>query len=96
MFQSFFGAGPTVDLEYDFVEQASGKKKFVDVETEKGLQKVQVFTQGDQIKGNLKVKSSKTFDHVGIKLQLIGEIGNICIQSFYFSSLDFHSFLTFF
>jgi hypothetical protein len=74
---SFFGAGPTVDLEYNFIEQASGKKKFVDVETDKGLQKVQVFTQGDLIKGNLKAKSTKTFDHVGIKLQLIGEIVSV-------------------
>lgn len=84
-FQSFFGAGPTVDLEYNFVEQASGKKKFVDIETEKGLQKLQVFTQGDLIKGVLKVKASKTFEHTGIKLQLIGEIGTL--SSFFVFSL---------
>jgi hypothetical protein len=56
------------------VDQKSGKKKYVDVDSEKGLQKLQVFTQGDEIKGKLNVKCSKPFEHLGVKLKLIGEI----------------------
>jgi hypothetical protein len=73
--QSFFGAGPTVTLEYEFSEQNSGKKRFVDVDTDKGLQKLQLFSIGDEIKGKLHVKCSKSFEHTGITLKLIGEIG---------------------
>lgn len=35
---------------------------------------MQVFTQGDEIKGKLHVKCSKSFEHQGLKLRLIGEI----------------------
>jgi len=71
---SFFGAGPTVDLQYEFFDV---KKKFVDIETERGLQKLQVFTQGDVIKGKLHVTSSKQFEHIGVTLKLIGEIVSV-------------------
>jgi hypothetical protein len=72
---SFFGAGPTVKLEYDF--ETVGKKKYVDVETERGLQKHLVFTQGDQVKGKLHAKTQKPFNHTGITLALIGEIVSV-------------------
>jgi len=62
-----------VSLQYEFVEQKM-KKRFVEAETEKGFQKIQVFTDGDLIKGKLNVKANKSFAHIGIKLSFIGEI----------------------
>jgi len=69
---SFFGFGTTVQVDFEFEEQAN--RKTVNITTEKGTQKLLVFTNGDPVKGRVSLKPSKAVEHLGIKLQFIGEI----------------------
>jgi len=69
---SFFGLGATVQVDFEFDDQAS--RKAVNITTEKGTQKLLVFSNGDAVKGKVTLKPSKSMEHVGMKLQFIGEI----------------------
>jgi len=69
---SFFGFGPNVQIDINFDGEA--ERKSVNISTEKGTQKLLVFTNGDAVKGKITLTSNKSVEHLGMKLQFIGEI----------------------
>jgi hypothetical protein len=70
---SFFGFGTNVQVDFEFEGQE--ERKSVTIATEKGSQKLLVFTKEDkEIKGKVILKPAKPIEHLGIKLQFIGEI----------------------
>eukprot|EP01121_Diplochlamys_sp_Union-15-3_P016956 TRINITY_DN587_c0_g1_i2.p1 TRINITY_DN587_c0_g1~~TRINITY_DN587_c0_g1_i2.p1 ORF type:complete len:188 (-),score=37.79 TRINITY_DN587_c0_g1_i2:58-621(-) len=72
MFSSLFGSNCTVDIQLFDIE----KRKTVEVQTEKGAQRLYVFTETEPIKGKViaSVKSGKKIEHQGIKIDFIGQI----------------------
>jgi len=71
---NLFGLGSICNVEFSFDLQDS--RKSVQVQTEKGPQKLLVYTSDEAIKGVLKtnVKSGKKIEHKGIKVELVGQI----------------------
>lgn len=67
------GAGVTIDIKLKGVET---RKSHV-VHTEKGPQKIPIYTGDEPVSGtvSLTLPSGKKVEHEGIKLELVGEIG---------------------
>jgi len=73
---SFFGFGSSAEVEIELKNQAEQKK--VAVKNENGETEHQyLFTQGETVSGTVHVKlgkSGKKLEHLGIKIELIGQI----------------------
>eukprot|EP01123_Difflugia_compressa_P009372 TRINITY_DN3088_c0_g1_i1.p1 TRINITY_DN3088_c0_g1~~TRINITY_DN3088_c0_g1_i1.p1 ORF type:complete len:359 (+),score=67.39 TRINITY_DN3088_c0_g1_i1:190-1266(+) len=71
---NIFGLGSGCNVDFTFDQQES--RKMILVQTEKGPQKLLVYTDNEPIKGTVKVdvKSGKKIEHKGIKVELIGQI----------------------
>ena len=74
---SFFGFGPTADIEIDFKNQDSQQKALVKREASAPAEKLLLFTGKEAIEGVVHVvlKPGVRLDHTGIKIELFGQIG---------------------
>jgi len=71
---NLFGLGSVCTVDFSFDLQDS--RKAIQVQTDKGPQKLLVYTSDEPIKGVIKtsVKQGKKIDHKGIKVELVGQI----------------------
>jgi len=71
---NIFGFGSLCNVDFSFDLQDS--RKSIQVQTEKGPQKLLVYTSDEPIKGSIKVnvKQGKKIEHKGIKVELVGQI----------------------
>eukprot|EP01125_Pyxidicula_operculata_P015059 TRINITY_DN508_c0_g2_i1.p1 TRINITY_DN508_c0_g2~~TRINITY_DN508_c0_g2_i1.p1 ORF type:complete len:358 (+),score=94.51 TRINITY_DN508_c0_g2_i1:36-1109(+) len=69
---NIFGAPVTIEFKFDGQED----RKTVDIHSDKGTQKLLLYTGLDPVKGKVicKVKPGKKVDHEGIKVEFIGQI----------------------
>eukprot|EP01127_Copromyxa_protea_P004365 TRINITY_DN1422_c0_g1_i1.p1 TRINITY_DN1422_c0_g1~~TRINITY_DN1422_c0_g1_i1.p1 ORF type:complete len:371 (+),score=92.83 TRINITY_DN1422_c0_g1_i1:40-1113(+) len=69
---SFFGLGsqPTVE----FILDGQDTRKTVAIPTEKGAVQLLVYSESEPVKGKVRVQTRKEVKHLGIKVELIGEI----------------------
>ncbi len=81
---SFFGFGPTADIEIDFKNQDSQQKALVKREASAPAEKLLLFTGKEAIEGVVHVvlKPGVRLDHTGIKIELFGQIGALCAVVF--------------
>jgi len=72
---SLLGFSSGVDISVKFSDE--DKRKTLDVHTDKGTQRVFVFTGDETVKGSVLVKipAGKKIEHEGVKVELVGEIG---------------------
>jgi vacuolar protein sorting-associated protein 26 len=74
---SFFGFGPTADIEIDFNNQESHPKALVKRDASSPAEQLLLFTGKEAIEGTVRVilKPGVRLDHTGIKIELFGQIG---------------------
>jgi vacuolar protein sorting-associated protein 26 len=71
-----FGSSASIDVILDPTE----RKKFWKMkDANKNISKLQIYTGQDDISGNIVVKleSGKKFEHLGIRVELIGHLGTV-------------------
>lgn len=74
--QSFFGFGPTAEIE--IVVKDADKRPIVNMKTEENeLVPLPLYTGTDPIVGtmHIKVPKGKKIEHMGVKIELVGQIG---------------------
>ena len=73
---SFFGFGPTADIEIEFNNEAAHPKALVKREAKAAPEKLLLFSGKQAIEGTVRVilKPGVRLDHTGIKIELFGQI----------------------
>ena len=73
---SFFGFGPTADIEIEFNNEAAHAKALVKREANAAPEKLLLFSGKQAIEGTVRVilKPGVRLDHTGIKIELFGQI----------------------
>jgi len=67
------GSQPTVQ----FILEGQENRKTVDIPTDKGMQELLVYSDSEPVKGQIRVRPTKKVEHLGMKVELIGEIGTL-------------------
>lgn len=83
---SFFGFGPTVDLEIQLTPSSTQKYVSLKRDSDASFERVLLFSGDEDISGvcTVKLPPGKRLEHTGIKLELIGQVGlNICFIFLY-------------
>ena len=82
---NFLGLSKPVHIRVALGEEeeggAGGAARFLEYKTDKGLkEKLPLYTTGDTIKGTVTIEplTAKRVDHVGIRIQLLGQIEILC------------------
>jgi len=63
---------PQADVVFQLDGQAS--RKTVDIPTDRGMDHLLVYTDGEEVRGKVVVQAKKKLEHLGMKVELIGEI----------------------
>lgn len=72
----------------------------MEIPTDKGIQQLLVYSDSEPVKGQVRVRPSKKIEHLGMKVELIGEIGmfvhytSFALCSFFLLLFSLPRFLT--
>lgn len=83
--QSFFGLGSQTTVQ--FILDGQERREMVEIPTDRGTHQLLVYSECEPVRGQVKVRPSKKVEHLGMKVELIGEIGKSSLRHYsWFSS----------